>query len=312
MNANNATPHKVGTSNNSELTGTQTWSLRRRGRRRQMFSREMRLRARIDAIREGAQLDHDEARRGVTLKHAQLAADALDLDQFERAWINILHGERLVLESQNDEQLLARASALAAEAAAVLPAAEAKPTLDLLAPVTTGQNRPQDWRATVIEAQSLFERRVIFLNDTRERTSTRIKILVWTMIFFIVAFVVLVSWSRDLLISLYGTAPPPPMSLSMLFATLFLGGLGACLSALLSFTSLGRPPAPYESLAVTFARPLVGAASGLIAVMLVRASLVEFKTTAAIGLVAFLFGFSERLVLGAVQRLEAAQNPKLL
>jgi hypothetical protein len=42
--------------------------------------------------------------------------------------------------------------------------------------------------------------------------------------------------------------------------------------------------------------------------MLVRASLVDFKSTAAIGLVAFLFGFSERLVIGAVQRFEDAQK----
>jgi hypothetical protein len=223
------------------------------------FTREMMLRARIDSIREGAHLDNNEHRSAVAIRFGQIANEALDADQFERAWRNILSGERLIFESYSDEQMTARASALAAEAVSMLPASDAKPILDILARIIADQNRTPDWRDSVIETQLLFERRVIFLNDTKERTEVRIYILVAIMSVSLVSFLLLLCRNPDLLASLYDeNVAKSGMTASMLIGTAILGSLGACLSALLSFTTLGRAPGIYESIWVTIARPVVG------------------------------------------------------
>jgi hypothetical protein len=272
------------------------------------FSRRLMLQARIDGILEGEALDPDRARRAVAVKHAQRAAEALDNNELERAWRNVLIGERLVYEGNTNEQLGARAAALAAETNAMLPPADAKPITELLSRVEAENSRPREWREIVIEAQTLYDRRTIFLYDTRERTAFRIAILVSLLFVLIVSFMLLMWRSPNLTYMLYGSGTVRDMDTPMLFATFLLGSLGACLSALLSYTSLGQAPGIYESAWVTAARPLVGAVSGVVAVMLVRASLVDFKSPAAVGLVAFIFGFSERLIIGAVQRFEAAQK----
>ena len=71
---------------------------------------------------------------------------------------------------------------------------------------------------------------------------------------------------------------------------------------------LGQFPGQFESFSVTIARPLVGLASGLVAAFLANSNIVEFKAAGAVAVIAFAFGFSERLIIGAVQKFEAAQK----
>lgn len=91
------------------------------------------------------------------------------------------------------------------------------------------------------------------------------------------------------------------MRLDVLVAAMSLGGIGACLSALITFASSTpeiRIPEHLANVAVTLTRPLIGSISGLVAMLLLQAGVVEFGGVSL--LVPLAFGFSERLVVGAL------------
>ncbi|WP_207479621.1 hypothetical protein [Arenibaculum pallidiluteum] len=278
---------------------------------KQMYSRAYRLQARIDGAREYAKLLSDDTAKIAAVKYADIAESALSADQLERSAQTIILAERLIINTYSDAQISALAASLAAKASALLPSVHGKPVLDLLATLSSDPKKQgHDLRAVVIEAFDLYEKQVIYLYDTRERTSSRIFWLTIILASFICALAYLIYTRPDLAAKLYQIkeVSTEDMDSDVMVATFVLGGLGACLSALLTLTTLGQSPSAYEGLAVTVARPLVGAVTGLVAVMFVQASLVTFKSIGAVGLVAFLFGFSERLLIGAVQRFESSQR----
>jgi hypothetical protein len=83
------------------------------------------------------------------------------------------------------------------------------------------------------------------------------------------------------------------------------GGIGACLSGLFSFTLQGRVPNVYEGWFRTLIRPVIGIASGFLAVVILRSGLVTFGDDLAwVAIAALAFGFSERLFMGTMERLE--------
>jgi hypothetical protein len=87
-----------------------------------------------------------------------------------------------------------------------------------------------------------------------------------------------------------------------------LGGIGACLSALASFASAARPdqriPEALSNVSITLTRPLIGVASGIAAVLAMKAGVVKSDVSgSAIGIIPLAFGFSERLVIGTFSRL---------
>jgi len=91
--------------------------------------------------------------------------------------------------------------------------------------------------------------------------------------------------------------------LNVLVAML-LGGIGACLSALIGFATAGtmRIPAHLSNVLITLTRPLIGAISGLVALLVIASS--SSSLSSSIWLITALgFGFSERLVLGAIGKL---------
>ena len=83
-----------------------------------------------------------------------------------------------------------------------------------------------------------------------------------------------------------------------------LGAMGASLSALMSFASQETIPDQFQSIWVTIARPAVGAASGLGAVFVGQTDFFTISGgPAGIWFLALGFGFSERLVMGAMGKL---------
>jgi hypothetical protein len=85
----------------------------------------------------------------------------------------------------------------------------------------------------------------------------------------------------------------------------FFGGIGACLSGLFSFTLQGRVPNEYEGWFRTLIRPVIGIASGFLAVIILRSGLLTFGDDLAwVAITALAFGFSERLFMGTMERLE--------
>jgi hypothetical protein len=90
----------------------------------------------------------------------------------------------------------------------------------------------------------------------------------------------------------------------IVMATAF-GGIGACLSGLFSFMLQGRVPNEYEGYFRTLIRPAIGITSGLLAVFMLRGGLFAFGDDLAwIAITALVFGFSERLFMGTMARLE--------
>ena len=84
------------------------------------------------------------------------------------------------------------------------------------------------------------------------------------------------------------------------------GGIGACLSGLFSFTLQGRVPNEYEGWFRTLIRPVIGIASGFLAVVILRSGLLTFGDDLAwVAIAALAFGFSERLFMGTMERLES-------
>jgi hypothetical protein len=86
-----------------------------------------------------------------------------------------------------------------------------------------------------------------------------------------------------------------------------LGGIGACLSGLSSFASAARPdqriPETLSNVSVTLTRPLIGIASGIAAILAIKANLIPLKMVETGDIIPFAFGFSERLVMGTFNKI---------
>ncbi len=143
------------------------------------FSREMMLRARLDAIRTNASLVIvDEAAKKTALEFASLAERALANDSFEQAWRDIVAGEIVILRQRSNAELVAKVRAIAAEATSAFKPIDAKPVIDMLPDIKSGTPDGPDWKEAVIEAYALYQRRMIELMDGRERAGKRILFLV--------------------------------------------------------------------------------------------------------------------------------------
>jgi hypothetical protein len=85
-------------------------------------------------------------------------------------------------------------------------------------------------------------------------------------------------------------------------ASVIFGALGASLSALLALTSEQRIPPEWEKGVYSLARPLVGATSGIVALLLAHSGIFSTERPAVLAALAFFFGFSERLIKGAAEQ----------
>jgi hypothetical protein len=103
-----------------------------------------------------------------------------------------------------------------------------------------------------------------------------------------------------------------PLHLSTLLAALTMGGMGACFSALTTFATSSAEmsiPGHLANVVITMTRPLIGAVSGLVAVLLLHSGVVDFGRFSL--LVPFAFGFSERLVMGVLAKVAPAAPGKV-
>ena len=234
------------------------------------------------------------------------------------AWRLSKEAERLELSLVSDEQLLARAYSLQYDTPKRLDPQLSNQVIEILGNTDEIRKNAEDatdttWKHRIIEAVRIRDKLVDDLYAVKARVRVRLRVLSWVLIGLLASFVYILWASPALVRELYnivgpGNEPTDP-KIYLLAAAICLGGIGACLSAMMSFTYFKRAPDEFETLLVTFARPLIGATSGLIAIFLAHAGLVTFgNEVAGIGALAFLFGFSERLVIGTVQRFEDRQK----
>jgi hypothetical protein len=94
-------------------------------------------------------------------------------------------------------------------------------------------------------------------------------------------------------------------------ASLALGAMGACLSALISFSSASatrRIPEHLANVFTTLSRPIIGAISGLLGYLMLQSKIFPLDPASAGWIIPFVFGFSERVVIGALANQGTAAN----
>ncbi len=270
-----------------------------------------RLLARVQALEARLTACPPSPERGAVVEHVKRAASAVEAGRVELAWHLIKAAERLELHLVTDATVAARLETLKAELPERLRPEAAAPIVALLSAVRdeTGAFKP-GLRETVIEALRLRDRYVDDLFAAKTRVQSRLKVLSACLFaaLFCLAFTLI---GFDGLLGAFLGLPAQQgvaevASLGVVLLALLLGTIGACLSAMLSFTYLDQAPDAYEGLSVTAVRPLIGATSGLVALMLAASGLIDLGGDGlTLSFLALALGFSERLVLGTVRRLEA-------
>lgn len=172
---------------------------------------------------------------------------------------------------------------------------------NVLTPSTTGQR----WQELLVAVKVQIDEIVIRGYQRREQLGEGIKVLGAFLFVIDVAFLLCVHYvNRNSTYSLFGVdTMSGPLAM---WIGAFFGGIGACLSGLMNFTVHRIARSEFEPFASTVIRPLIGATSGMLGVILAASGILNFQggaTFPGLAITAFILGFSERLVMGTVERL---------
>ncbi len=272
-------------------------------------SRVQRLQARIEALEARARRYDDPKARPVAEVILSLLASAragLGRDGVELAWRLVSEAEREELQLLDNGALFARAVAIDEDAKANLPPDARAPIAELVALAHGADGSPAEhFRELVKEAVRFYDSWTIALFARAERVNDRVLTLTVILVLLVALLALDLAPKGDLIAQLFAAnAFAGPMSFDYLLCAALLGGIGACVSALLSFTYQGRAPDSFEGAMVTLARPALGVTSGVIVTLAALSGLVTVGSTAMLTLLAFAAGFSERFVIGTVERIE--------
>lgn len=226
--------------------------------------------------------------------------------------------ERLELSLVSDEQLLARAYSLQYDTPIRFNSTLSGQVIDILGDADEVRKQAVDasdttWKHRIIEAVRIRDKLVEDLHAAKDRVQRSLSLLCWALVGFVASLFYILWTTPSLIMEFYGILGPTNdyanPYLRLFGAALCLGGIGACLSAMMNFTYFKRAPGEFETIWVTLARPLIGATSGFIAILLTPILPMNFENqVVGVCALAFLFGFSERLVIGTVQRFEDRQK----
>jgi hypothetical protein len=254
---------------------------------------------RLDGRDDFPQALKDSARKLLNL--ADRAANQRgDLDM---GWRYLHEAERLFVASWNETEREAARLALAKEAEAKLDGWRKDTVLALLtkdgaAPFAVLGDR----LVKALQIRDEHTDNVYFRNRLVRRQMGTILL---SIVLLIIAFVWIISARTD-----KAAALRPAIAFVPVLAAMALGGMGACLSALIGFASTStecKIPEHLASVWITVTRPFIGAVSGLVALLVIAPLAGEGP---ALWLaVAFAFGFSERLVIGALDKMAQTTGP---
>jgi hypothetical protein len=232
------------------------------------------------------------------LERAEAEAGSGDLDN---GWKYLHEARRQELFGLDLETLGARKQALEQEASQKLGGWRKEAVARLLAeldPPGSGGS-VERWRKLMYEAQKTRDEHtdnVYFRNRLLRKQMTWIAGVLTGLVLGFIGLL----WDGVGEKGLTGTAlEVKPVALSMV-----LGAMGACLSALITFatsTTQVSIPGHLANVSITLTRPLIGAVSGAAAVLMLKSGVVAAAAGAMPFLAPFLFGFSERVVIGALK-----------
>jgi hypothetical protein len=106
--------------------------------------------------------------------------------------------------------------------------------------------------------------------------------------------------------------PVMPSPRALIIAGCLLGAIGACLSTLMSLSSGTQVPNLFDSAMVTvFGRPVIGFTAALLLFIALNAKIISFDPTLTIfWLLSLISGFSDRFVLGVVNKVGGSGSEK--
>jgi 8-oxo-dGTP diphosphatase len=276
--------------------------IRRRRLGAELAAYSCELERRIDAIVDGA---------GSWASAAEVllgrSADALRRGNLQEGWECLLAAQRMEIFDMKGAELSARAKTLRKEAGKLTSWRQSavQATLDLLPPDLVDQEEPKDkqhW--LVFRATRLRDEHFANLYFRQELSWQQLKIVGLILLIVTASAVALLTMTEAL-------TPAGQLSHQvLLIAVVLFGAMGAGFSTALSLLQMplqARIPERMAQWSVTLTRPLLGAVAGLVTYAFLQSGLFQLPENLFVALLAaFAAGFSDRLVLRAVEAVGGA------
>jgi len=232
-----------------------------------------------------ARVDGKEPR---VAKLLDLAADEAGSGDLDNGWKFLHQAQRIALEGSSDAVLEAVRVALREEATKV-------PEWRKSAVVKLLDMKTKEGTVKALELAHEHSDNVYIRNRLMRR---QMSFVFGVLAFAVAAFIFALKSAPE--ISEKG------MTAGSACRALLLGTIGACLSAMLTFANTSTEqsiPARLANVYITVTRPLIGATSGLVGLLMLTSGVLNLPIVSG-WVVPFLFGFSERLLFGALQTSE--------
>jgi hypothetical protein len=281
------------------------------------FSRQHTLRFRLrEARREFEKLKAQAAESSSVDKQARWNAEEQDIEEhldaaeeadrkkqaFETVLRHTMAAERKLIPFLPDERGAGAIADLRRDIGTYVPKerqAELEPLLsDARKALDEGTTDGKAWQQHLLAAKVQVDEIVLDGYRTSERLRDGIALLGWILL--AINLIVLVSVTFMEPFTVDGTSGGSAVFIGFLF-----GMVGACLSGLMNFAVHRIAPGEFETSAATIVRPLIGGTSGVLGATLAATNILDFggAPIAGLAIMAFILGFSERLVMGTVEKL---------
>ncbi len=263
-----------------------------------------RLKSKIASTRHSVNRREAAGAKGGWIKAAHSLLDGAEHQQkhglYDGAWEHLHEARQQEVYGYDAAELHAAARILQAETGVKLDGWRRAAT-DCHLTEILGCEAPGDpQRVKLIEAMKVRDEHYDNQYFKLRLVQKQVALLLWLLLILLSLFGALFAAQYvDLTSTDTATAP-----VKMLGGVL-IGAIGACFSGLLSLVSTspgGTIPERIASTTITFARPAIGAVSGFVAILLLTAGLLGKLPATTILAVAFAFGFSERLAIGAIEK----------
>jgi len=245
----------------------------------------------------------------VAYRHLLRAERSLDEGNVQQGWISLSAAQRAMLLNPHDQARVQRVAIVLRRELDKVGGWRAKAITDLICD-DKGNLQPSLDPKGVVDA--------VALRDESFNT-TYFKILLRRRSLIVLFVLLLIGISACLVLSAWCTLPEPLTDTSMLGAVVLFGILGASLSVaqgLLAADLSAKIPAQQLGLFVVWMRPAIGATAALVAFLLLHANetlkIFAWDTTdpVLVMVIAFVAGFSERFIVGAVERIAETGEKK--
>lgn len=271
----------------------------------QRLDAEIRIeRGRLDKRRVGARPDEPWVVAADTA--LDLAEEFVGERHIDPAWKYLHEARRQQIFGYTDEEVEAAAQALRNEAGTKLAGWRQLTVNDLVKPILENA-APHDLGRRCRLATAMHLRDENHDNKYFKLGLLHRQVALLLILFFVFLgiLIVLLMANPDLLSERPASGDARRLGYWELLGGATIGAIGACFSGLVSLAGSSADvsiPERIASNAVTLARPAIGAASALAAMLLLGGGLLGEMGTSALFAVAFAFGFSERLAIGALER----------